>query len=171
MKSKCRMRLILWLLLAGGSVAAGVLLDFFLKTGAFPIWLRLLGLGGMVLAHFPLKRTGRLLKKLGDSREWGSTNRLVTTDIYRCLRHPHHVGVGIFMTCLGLLIGHLWSFLIVTVAQWVWVILFLYLVEERELAEKFGEEYEAYRRRVPMVFANPMCVLKVLLGPIDLSQR
>ena len=171
MKAKCRTRLIMWLLLAAGSITVGILADFILKTGAFPLWLRLAGMAGMVLVHFPLKRTGRLLKRLGESWEWGSTNRLVTTDIYRCLRHPHHVGVGIFMTCLGLLIGHMWSFLVISVVQWVWVVLFLYLVEERELAEKFGEEYRAYRRRVPMIFANPVCVLKVLRQPIVLPEQ
>jgi len=169
--SKCRVRLLLWLVLAVASIGCGVGMDFALRTGAFPIWLRLLGLVGIVLVHFPLKRTGRLLKRLGGPAEWGRTTKLVTTDIYRCLRHPHHVGVGVFMTCLGLLIGHWWSFLIITAAQWSWVIGFLYLVEERELAQKFGKKYEAYRRQVPMLFANPMCVLRVLSEPLDLPKR
>ena len=38
------------------------------------------------------------------------------------------------------------------------------------MAEKFSEEYEAYCRRVPMVFGNLICVFKVLLRPVELSQ-
>jgi protein-S-isoprenylcysteine O-methyltransferase Ste14 len=170
MKPKCRNRLVLWLVLAASSICAGAVADFTLRTGAFPVWLRLLGLAGMVLVYFPLKRTARLLKRLGESEDWGCTTRLVTTDIYRCMRHPHHAGVGMFMTCMGLLIGHWWSLLVITAVQWTWVMGFLYLVEERELAEKFGEEYRAYSRRVPMLFANPVCVLRVLLEPLELPK-
>ena len=107
--SKCRIRLILWLVLAGTSVVGGIVTDLILGTGSFPIFVRFLGLVGMLLAHFPLKRTGKLLRLLGENEEWGCTTRLVTTDIYQCMRHPHHVRVGIFMTSLGLLIGYPWS--------------------------------------------------------------
>jgi protein-S-isoprenylcysteine O-methyltransferase Ste14 len=165
--SKCRIRLILWLLLAGLSVVGGIVTDFILRTESFPILVRLLGLVGVVTAHFPLKRTGGLLRQLGEAEEWGCTNRLVTRDIYRCVRHPHHIGVGIFMTSLGLLIGHRWSFLLITITQWLWIIGFLVLVEERELLEKFGESYKAYCNQVPMLFPNPLCVLRVLSQPMD----
>ena len=165
--SICRKRLLIWLLLAGISIAAGILTDLVLKTNSFPAPVRLLGVIGMLLAHFPLKRTGRLLNLLGEPIEWGCTSRLVTTDIYRCVRHPHHLGVGIFMTSLGLLIGHLWSFLIISISQWVWVIAFLFLVEEKELIEKFGEEYKAYRQNVPMLFPKPICVFRVFSKSIE----
>jgi protein-S-isoprenylcysteine O-methyltransferase Ste14 len=160
----------LWLLLAGTSVGGGIVTDLILRSESFPILVRLLGFVGVVLAHFPLKRTGRLLRLLGESEEWGCTTRLVTIDIYRCVRHPHHLGVGIFMTSLGLLIGHPWSFLLITISQWMWVMGFLFLVEEKELLEKFGEDYRAYRQRVPMFFANPQCILQVLSKPIDVSR-
>jgi len=124
----------------------------------------------MLLAHFPLKRTGRLLRRMGGAEEWGCTTKLVTTDIYQCVRHPHHVGVGVFMTSLGLLIGYWWSFLFITVTQWTWVIAFLCLVEERELVENFGEEYIAYRQRVPMLLADLRCVLTVLSKSPHISE-
>jgi protein-S-isoprenylcysteine O-methyltransferase Ste14 len=95
---------------------------------------------------------------------------LVTTDLYRCVRHPHHLGVGIFMTSLGLFIGYPGSFLIISVIQWLWILGFLFLVEERELVEKFGAEYKAYRQRVPMLFPKPLCVLRVLARPVNLAQ-
>jgi len=157
----------LWLLLAVTSVGGGRATDLVLRSAAFPLWVRLLGLLGMVLAHFPLKRTGKLLRRMGEPEKWGCTTRLVTTDIYQCVRHPHHVGVGFFMTSLGLLIGHPWSFLIITISQWAWVFGFLFLVEEKELVKKFGEEYKAYRRQVPMLFPNPVCAITVLSRPID----
>ena len=163
--SVCKKRLIYWLLMTGSSVAVGITLDVALQTNAFPLFVRLLGLIGIILAHFPLKRTGRLLSKLGGvENQWGCTTQLITTDIYKCLRHPHHLGVGMFMTSLGLLIGHLWTFLIITVVQWTWIIAFLLLVEEKELEEKFGEEYRFFRARVPMLLANPRCLVRVLIS-------
>jgi protein-S-isoprenylcysteine O-methyltransferase Ste14 len=167
--SICLKRLIYWLLLTTISVAVGIVLDIFLKTESFPVLVRVVGLIGMIVAHFPLKRTGRLLKLLGEQKEWGCTNRLITTDIYTCVRHPHHLGVGIFMTSLGLLIGHVWSFLIITITQWVWVIAFLFLVEEKELRKKFGEQYKAYRQQVPMLFPKLKCAFRVLAKPIKES--
>ncbi|MGM0374012.1 MAG: methyltransferase family protein [Chloroflexota bacterium] len=104
---------------------------------------------------------------MGDTEEWGCTTKLVTTDIYRCVRHPHHVAIGFFMTSLGLLIGHTWSFLIITLSQWAWIFGFLFLVEEKELMEKFGEEYKAYRRRVPMLIPNLKCAIRTLSQPIE----
>ena len=169
--SKCRIRVIYWLSMVVISVVGGIVTDCALGTEPFPIVVRLLGLVGMLLAHFPLKRTGRLLKLLGESKEWGCTNRLIVTDLYQCVRHPHHIGMGVFMLSLGLLIGHQWSFLLITVTQWLWIIGFLFLVEERELLEKFGEDYEAYRQQVPMLFPNPRCALRVLSKPLDAAKE
>jgi protein-S-isoprenylcysteine O-methyltransferase Ste14 len=165
--SVCRVRLILWLVLTGITVVGGVGTDLLLHTSPFPVWLRIIGIAGMFLAHFPLKRTGRLLGRMADPERWGCTTRLVTTDIYRCLRHPHHLFIGIFMTSLGLAIGYVWSFILIAVPQWLWILGFLFLVEERELLGKFGKEYAAYRREVPMLFANPACLFRVLSGPIE----
>lgn len=160
--SVCRKRLIIWLVLTGLSIATGIGIDIALKTEAFPTLLRLVGFIGIVLAHFPLKRTGKLLIALGEPKEWGCTSKLITTDIYQCVRHPHHLAIGIFMTSLGLLIGHIWSFLIISISQWIWIIAFLFMVEEKEVEEKFGEEYKAYSQRVPMLLPKPGCIFRVL---------
>lgn len=169
--STCRVRLILWFVLVAASVLGGLGLDVALRTEAFPLIVRLVGLGGIIVAHFPLKRTGRLLSRLGEAEEWGCTSRLVTGDIYRCVRHPHHLGVGIFMTSLGLLIGHRWSFLLISVTQWLWIIGFLFLVEEPELREKFGSTYETYCEEVPMLLPNLRCTMDVLTQPMDMPSE
>ncbi len=168
--SVCRARLIYWLILVGISIIAGIVTDLVLLTAPFPWPVRGLGFVGMLLAHFPLKRTGRLLKLLGEPERWGCTNQLVTTDLYRCVRHPHHLAVGIFMTSLGLLIGHPWSFLIITFIQWSWILVFLFLVEERELVAKFGAEYQSYRQQVPMLLPRPACVFRVLSSSVELIE-
>jgi protein-S-isoprenylcysteine O-methyltransferase Ste14 len=168
--SVCQVRLVLWLVLTGITVIGGVGTDVLLHTSPFPVWLRIIGLLGMFVAHFPLKRTGRLLGRMADPEKWGCTNRLVTTDLYRCLRHPHHFFIGVFMTSLGLAIGHIWSFLLIAVSQWLWILGFLLLVEERELLGKFGKDYAAYRREVPMLFASPACLYRVLSKPVEGSE-
>jgi len=165
--SVCQIRLILWLILVGTTVAGGIITDLTLQTSPFPVWLRITGLAGMFLLHFPLKRAGRLLNRIGKPEEWGCTSKLVTTDIYRCLRHPHHIFIGLFMTSLGLAIGHVWSFILIVVSQWIWIFGFLFLVEEKELLEKFGKDYEDYRLRVPMLIGNPVCILEVLSNPLN----
>ena len=74
------------------------------------------------------------------------------------------------MTSLGLLIGHLWSFLIITIIQWLWILGFLFLAEARELVEKFGTAYKTYRQKVPMLFPKPLCALRVLTKPLDVAK-
>ena len=74
------------------------------------------------------------------------------------------------MTSLGLLIGHLWSFLIITIIQWLWILGFLFLAEARELVEKFGTAYKTYRQRVPMLSPKPLYALQVLTNPIDVAK-
>jgi len=164
--SKCRIRLLWWLAMTGSSIAVGIALDVALDTERFALVVRVVGLAAMLLARVPLQRTGRLLRMEGDPEEWGCTTRLVTHDIYRCVRHPHHVFVGIFMTGLALLIGHPASFLVIAGVQWAWVAAFLLLVEEPELEQKFGDAYLGYRRDVPMIVPRMRCLLAVLRTPI-----
>ena len=165
--SICKKRLIYWLILVGTTVFGGTLTDLTLRTNPFPIWLRMIGLVGMLLAHFPLKRTGKLLSRMTNPEEWGCTNQLVTSDIYRCIRHPHHFFIGVFMTSLGLFIGHIWSLILIAVPQWIWILGFLFLVEEKELVSKFDTDYERYRKNVPMLMANPKCIFEVLTHPFE----
>ena len=165
--SVCRVRLILWLIFAATTVIGGIVTDLVLRTEPFPAWLRIVGVMGMVMMHYPLKRTGRLLSRLGEPEEWGCTSKLITTDIYGCLRHPHHLFIGIFMTSLGLAVGHIWSFILIAVPHWMWVFGFLFLVEERELLGKFGQDYADYRLKVPMLLPKLGCLYEVLSTPFE----
>ncbi len=156
-----------WLGLMAGSVAAGLALHAALRWPPIPGLLRALGLLGMLLGLALLRRSGRLLRLLGQPREeWGITTRLVVNDLYACLRHPHHLGIGLFVSSLFLAVG-LWElFLVVSIALWTGILLFLRRVEEPELLAKFGDAYRRYRQRVPMLLGSPGCVLRTLLRPL-----
>jgi len=166
--SKCRKRLIFWISLTIISIGIGLLLDLSLTgTKNFPAFIRITGLAGVIFTHFLLKRTGKLLRLYGECELWGWSTKLIVKNVYECVRHPHHLGVGIFMTFLGLLIGYPVTFIIITVTQWLWVFLFVLFIEEKECLEKFGNEYREYSKHVPMFFGNPFCIIRNMFNPIN----
>jgi protein-S-isoprenylcysteine O-methyltransferase Ste14 len=167
--SKCRKRLIFWISLTIISLGTGLFLDLILMvTKNFPVFIRIIGLVGVIFTHFLLKRTGKLLRLFGECELWGWSTRLIVKNVYKCVRHPHHLGVGMFMTSLGLLIGYPVTFIIITVTQWLWVFLFVIFIEEKECLEKFGNEYREYCKKAPMFFGNPFCIIRELFNPIIL---
>lgn len=81
------------------------------------------------------------------SKEAGE-GRLVADGVYSYIRHPQYMGF-ILMT-LGLLVH--WA-TIPLLVMWP-ILVFQYYrlarMEERDMEEEFGDEYRAYRERVPM---------------------
>ena len=78
---------------------------------------------------------------------------LATTGAYAWVRHPQYVGFILVM--LGFLFQ--WPTLLTLAMFPVLVIMYVGLArrEEREVIATFGEEYEAYKRRVPGFFPRP----------------
>jgi protein-S-isoprenylcysteine O-methyltransferase Ste14 len=73
--------------------------------------------------------------------------KLVTTGIYKYVRHPQYI--GFLLLTLGMLLE--WP-TIFTVLLWpVLVVVYLRLAkeEDKEIEEQFGEEFREYKRRVP----------------------
>ncbi len=76
-------------------------------------------------------------------------NRLATTGLYRLVRHPQYT--GLFIALFGEGVVH-WP-TIFSVAIFPLIVLAYALLarsEERKVLEQFGDEYRAYRQRVPM---------------------
>lgn len=76
-------------------------------------------------------------------------HRLVTDGLYRLVRHPQYT--GLFLALFGEGIVH-WPTLF-SVALFPLIVLAYYLLarkEERDMIERSGDEYRAYRSRVPM---------------------
>jgi protein-S-isoprenylcysteine O-methyltransferase Ste14 len=92
---------------------------------------------------FPLWIAARL--QLGDSfSPWADARRLVTTGLYRRIRHPIYVFGG--LACFGALVAlQVWPIV------WLWLALTPIQIvrirrEERVLAAAFGDAYREYRR-------------------------
>ncbi len=78
----------------------------------------------------------------------GEGGRLLTEGVYARVRHPRYVAVLIGLISTALFSNYLALYILIPVAAaGLWLIVRL---EERELMERFGEEYEGYRERVPM---------------------
>lgn len=73
--------------------------------------------------------------------------RLLTEGIYARVRHPRYLQIVVAIAGWALLSNHLAAYLVVLIVMVEMAAIIP--LEERELADRFGAEYEAYRRRVP----------------------
>jgi protein-S-isoprenylcysteine O-methyltransferase Ste14 len=73
--------------------------------------------------------------------------RLLTDGIYARLRHPRYVQILVALAGYALVANYLAAYVIAGVGLvWLWLVV---RIEERELRERFGAEWEAYAARVP----------------------
>jgi protein-S-isoprenylcysteine O-methyltransferase Ste14 len=94
------------------------------------------------------------LRALG--RQWAvgarviEGHKLVTTGPFALVRHPIYSGMGGMLIASGLVLSAWWA-LAAAIAFYSAGMIVRVRAEEKLLLEAFGEEYEAYRARVPAV--------------------
>jgi len=74
---------------------------------------------------------------------------LIEEDVFSIVRHPIYLGaillyLGLFFLTLSILSFVVWIFILI-------LYYFLSVYEEKLLIETFGEEYEIYKKQVPML--------------------
>ena len=79
------------------------------------------------------------------------TQRLVVTGPYRLCRNPIQLGALLYVLGLGTLTFSLNTGLLALGAGLIVGVVYIKGVEEKELVARFGEAYEAYRRRTPFL--------------------
>ena len=111
-----------------------------LAFGALPIFL---GLGLMI-------STNRLFTTVGHGTlaPWNPTQRLVVRGVYRHVRNPMISGVFCILLAEAIFFGSWW------LSGWFGVFvlvnaIYIPLVEEPGLAERFGDDYLRYKENVP----------------------
>lgn len=109
----------------------------------------------------------KVLRRLTFSRLAGlpeisskSPSVLLTDGPYAVVRHPRYLGALIGITGYALIVNYLWLY--VMVAACIPVGWLMVLLEERELRERFGREYDDYAARVPR-FVPPWADAKRVL--------
>ena len=106
----------------------------------------LLILAGVALAVWCIVLFARVGK--GTLAPWDPTSRLVAVGPYRYTRNPMITGVATTLAGQALLIGSrliaVWFLIFVAINH-----TYFLLSEEPGLEERFGEDYRAYKRKVP----------------------
>ncbi|MEA2337737.1 MAG: hypothetical protein QOE82_1744 [Thermoanaerobaculia bacterium] len=100
---------------------------------------------------------------IGTPAPFDPPRRLVITGLYRWVRNPMYVGLGVILLGEAITFPRLTTTMLVMIAAlWLATTLFIITFEEPTLREKFGDDYAAYCRNVRRWIPR--------LRPIDNSQ-
>jgi len=160
-------RIVLWLIMIIGGTIFSILNDYdraIFNSLLFHIASFSFGLFLIFLAFRAAGNGGRELTKgrVGDIPRL-ETNKLVTTGIYSCMRHPMLFGLTLLPLGVAFLIGSPTFITFVAPIEMVFIVFMITIFEEMEVSKKFGEDYAQYREKVPMVSFKWSC-LKWLFG-------
>lgn len=114
---------------------------------ALPAWARwvgaLLGFVAVPAAWWVFTSIGRNVSETVLTKR---DHALVTTGPYRWIRHPLYTTGGVLLLAIGLMAAN-WFVLLFALVAIVALRLAVIPVEERELVNKFGDEYRRYMAR------------------------
>ena len=163
-------RIAIWILLLAGGALLSFRLDrsFFSRVDQGLFWHLVTFSAGVLIGGLAFRAAaagGRELARRGREGEIPrlETNRLVTTGIYACTRHPMLFGLTLLPESLALLLGSPSFIFIIAPLEALFILLMILTLEEREAVAKFGAAYEEYRRRTPLLPRTGEC-WKALFG-------
>ena len=114
------------------------------QWSALPILVMLLGALVMLRCVWDFAWTGR-----GTPAPWDAPRHLVIRGLYRYVRNPMYVGMGLFLVGEAFVLPPItWRMLVVVLSAFAVVTLFILFYEEPTLRGLFGSEYEEYCRNV-----------------------
>ncbi|WP_457748348.1 methyltransferase family protein [Sulfurimonas sp.] len=130
----------------------------------FHIISAILGLIVLTLAFHATATGGRELTK---GREGNiprlETNKLVTSGIYNCMRHPMLFGLTLLPLGWALLLGSPTFITIIAPLEMLFIIFMVIIFEEMEVEKKFTKEYKIYRQKVPMISFKHDCLYALFI--------
>jgi len=163
------LRILIWVLMLVGGSALGIWLDWRWLHKLFinPVFHLATLVAGILLLRLVMRVsrfTGRLLASMGREGDIPrmDTNKLVTTGIYGCMRHPMHLGLLFFPWSVALILGSPFFILVITPLEMLFLLAMIKFVEEPEAIRKFGDAYRDYRKEVPMFNFRPACWRQIL---------
>ena len=155
-------RLFLWFVMIIGGAVYSLSKDWhspLFSSLWFHILTALTGFFLLVLAFRAAANGGKELTKgrVGDIPRM-ETNRLVTTGIFGCMRHPMLFGLTLLPLGWAFLLGSPTFITVIAPLEMLFIIMMVLIFEEMEVNRKFGEAYDAYRQEVPMVSFSGKCL-------------
>lgn len=163
------LRILIWVLMLIGGGALSIWLDWRWLNKLFvnPVFHLASLVVGILLLRLVMRvsrYTGRLLASMGREGELPrmDTNKLVTTGIYSCMRHPMHLGLLFFPWSVALILGSPSFILVIAPLEMLFMLAMIKFVEEPEAIGKFGDAYREYRKEVPMFNFRPSCWRQML---------
>jgi protein-S-isoprenylcysteine O-methyltransferase Ste14 len=106
-----------------------------------------------------LKRKGRV----GDIPRL-ETNRLVTSGIYECTRHPMLFGLMLLPLGVGFVLGLPSFIFFIAPLEALFIFIMVITLEEKEAYIKFGEDYLKYKEKTPMFPKTKECFKKLFFN-------
>jgi protein-S-isoprenylcysteine O-methyltransferase Ste14 len=159
-------RIILWVVLLIGGIIYSISKD--LNNPIFQsLWYHLIFfIIGVILMRFSFKAAsigGKELSKSGRDANIPrlETNRLVTSGIYSCLRHPMLFGLTLLPLSIAFITGSPTFITIVSPLEMIFIIFMVLVFEELEVKKKFKKSYEAYKKETPIIPKNMECLKKL----------
>ena len=106
---------------------------------------------GLKIAHKRRKHlTASIITGIPELSKKKYPGKLLTEGIYAKIRHPRYVEIFFFVLGYALFVNYLTAYVMVALS--IPVVYLIVLLEERELRDRFGTEYDAYCKKVPRFF-------------------
>ena len=163
MMNPLNIRTIFWITIISGGIAGSLYIDYnILHIHVNLTWHIILFVIGLILLRIILyigAHIGGVLREAyKKNKRQKSIPPLVREDVYSCMRHPMHIGLLLLPESIGLMMGSPSFILIIAPIIMVFIIIMIKMVDEKEAEKIFGEEYEKYKKEVPMFSLSPVCL-------------
>jgi len=155
-------KFIYWLISLGIVLIPGFFIDIKL-SGFWSFVAFLLGLGLFIYSILVASIAGRTLKLYAHKENEPKTfwpNKFTDIGIYKCMRHPMHLGLALLPLSIALMWGNVASIL---ASGWgvVMALIFVLLIEEPQTLKRFNN-YCEYMQRVSAFSFNLSCIKSAL---------
>ncbi len=158
-------RIVLWLFMLVGGAVYAYKVDRDNSLFLSPLFHLLSALTGLFILRLVFRATANGGRELAKGRDKTmprlETNRLVTTGIYSCMRHPMLFGLTLLPLGWALLLGMPTFITTIAPLEMIFIVFMVVVFEEMEVKRKFGDDYKAYSQNVPMVSFRNKCLRRL----------
>ncbi len=161
-------RMLLWLVMMMGGAIYSIIKDWNTPLFSSLQFHFITAVSGMVLLVLAFRAAANGGRELAKGRVGNiprlETNQLVTTGLYSCMRHPMLFGLTLLPLGWALLLGSPTFIKSIAPLEMLFIVVMVIIFEEMEVSRKFGEAYEGYRQKVPMVSFRWKCLKLLFLN-------